>query len=241
MTYRMADSINTVALPEGMDAYAGYVNGAWPTYPQIVERFPKALHLSIAVNATARADCLDVERGDATPGDIPGWMAGWQPGNTRLPVLYCSAAAAGDVIDAARATRGSYLLWTAHYTGVEHICGPGTCGFPQADGTQWLNTPGYDQSLLSAAFYPPPVVPDPPPAPPAPQPVEDPDMFMEVWYTATGQYLVTTGQNGLTAVHLPAPGDGTLLTNKTVNPATGKPLPYVGPYSDTFVQSLIKP
>lgn len=54
---------------------AGYVNGTWPDYDQIVAKTPSLLHLSITVNALdTDALCLDVEDKDATPSEAPGWV-----------------------------------------------------------------------------------------------------------------------------------------------------------------------
>jgi hypothetical protein len=35
--------------------------------------------------------------------------------------------------------RTQFLVQSAHYTGVAHICGPDACGYPQADGTQYAD------------------------------------------------------------------------------------------------------
>jgi hypothetical protein len=55
------------AIPKTAEAVAGYVGGHWPTYNQLVKDFPHAHKLSIAVFASEDADCLDIEKGDATP------------------------------------------------------------------------------------------------------------------------------------------------------------------------------
>jgi hypothetical protein len=67
MTLTMFDSTTVADIPStGMDAVAGYVGGNWPTLPALVKRFPHLPALSIAVNASQDAQCLDVEKGDAT-------------------------------------------------------------------------------------------------------------------------------------------------------------------------------
>ena len=56
----------------------------------------------------------------------------------------------------------------------KHICGPSSCGYPAADGTQWTDSaPGLhgswiDESLLLPSFFPAPPKPPPPPPPPKP-------------------------------------------------------------------------
>lgn len=143
-------------LQAGMDAYAGYVAGRWPTYAQMVATFPGAKHLSISPFASVQADCLDIENGDATNDQAPGWLLSWRPGNTPLPVLYTSASNIQNLVNtlaAAGYRRSSYLIWSAHYTNTPHICGPGTCGYPQADATQWQDPGPYDSSLVPDTMF----------------------------------------------------------------------------------------
>jgi hypothetical protein len=162
MTLRMGDAVTIGNLPPGLDAVAGYVGGQWPTYGPLTARYPAAHHLSIAVNASEQADCLDIEAGDANPADLPGWLDRWHPGNTPRPVVYGSASAMAGIIGAAARPREQFLVWAAHYTNQPHICGPGTCGYPQADGTQWTDHGGaWDESLLADNFF---TAPAPPPS-----------------------------------------------------------------------------
>src|SRR5580692_176816 len=78
--------------PNGIPAYAryvaGYVDGG--DFPQLVARFPHAQHLSIATNAGLVADCLDVERGDATPDQALGWVQRMQRQGVYRPCVYAS-------------------------------------------------------------------------------------------------------------------------------------------------------
>ena len=156
MTIRMADSVDVNHLPDGMDAYAGYTSGTWPTYNAMVARFPHAFHLSIAINAGQRADCLDIEPGDATVADAPDWFHLWSPGHTPKPVFYTSASNAANLIGVLGANgilRERFLVWSAHYTNVSHICAPNVCGYPAADGTQWADHGPWDESLLADYFF----------------------------------------------------------------------------------------
>lgn len=67
----MADSTSVANLPDALDAYAGYVDGHWPTYQKVASRFPDAHLVAISTSAIASkwgpADCLDIESGDASP------------------------------------------------------------------------------------------------------------------------------------------------------------------------------
>lgn len=156
MTLTMFDSIYVAQIPaSGMDAVAGYVGGKWPTFAELVKRFPNLPALSIAVTSQQDGQCLDVETGDATPALVPGWLdrqAQLHPGRT--PIIYCSAS----WIPAVRTNAGGrkYLLWSAHYGKGPHICSPSVCGYQQADATQWTdkgpNGETVDQTLMTPSF-----------------------------------------------------------------------------------------
>lgn len=158
---QMYDTVTVDTVPDNPQAVAGYVGGSWPTYNGLVAKFPHALHLSIAVNAGQRANCLDIEQYDATPDEAPGWVRHQFTGFHK-PVLYCSASAMQAVNSAMSSGgfhRSDYLLWSAHYGVGRHVCGPGTCGYPQADGTQFTSTAlgrNLDESVLNDGFFGPP-------------------------------------------------------------------------------------
>lgn len=155
----MLDSIDVSVLPAGYQAYAGYVNGRWPTFNNLKEKFPSARILSIAVNASADADCLDVENGDATIQDIADgtWFAR-QVARKIVPCFYIEASNLAEAQNHLRILpRNSYRLWSAHYTN-QHICGPNSCGYGLyvADGTQWTSTfsgSNIDASILNSNFF----------------------------------------------------------------------------------------
>lgn len=154
MTLRMADG-PVANLPSGLNAYAGYVDngGIGITYPQILVRFPNAQHLSISVHG-ALAMCGDVEK-----GALSSWV-GYDYG-------YTSISNAQSAINQFGRPK---KLWTAHYTGVPHICNS-SCGFGfkgTADGTQWTNHGNlWDESLLSDNFFN--LIPTPTPPAPGPE------------------------------------------------------------------------
>lgn len=144
MTLRMADGPPS-NLPKGMDALAGFVNlsGIGITFPQvrILATAQQIIAFSITTNGSP-AMCADVEKGAMT--DWRGYDYG-----------YCSVSNVNNMI----ATYGRpRKLWTAHYTGVAHICSP-ECWLglvTTADGTQWIDHGGWDESLLSDNFFAPP-------------------------------------------------------------------------------------
>lgn len=131
-------------LPPGADAYAGYIShsGIGTTYPAILT-IPAHYHLSITTDplyTPSQVMCADVETGAMT-----SW-AGYTVG-------YASVARIPSLVST---TGRPHRLWSAHYTGIPHICGPHSCGaLPYtADGTQWTtHTDTYDESLLSTDFF----------------------------------------------------------------------------------------
>lgn len=161
MTITMFDAISVAELPAGSGyAYAGYVDGRWPTYPAIRQRFPKSPVLSIAIAASADADCLDVETGDATPSQAASWVLRQLQKKVWRPCLYANVSTMAAVIASVRAAGisiSTLRLWSAHYDG-EHICGPASCKqlAVAVDGTQWTDMSldrNLDQSLLSDSFF----------------------------------------------------------------------------------------
>lgn len=179
MSITMYDSIDVSSLPRGAEAYAGYVGGFWPTYDSL----PSATYkLSIAINAGEQAECLDVEAGDATIAQVYSWYQAQVARGIKCPVIYTSAsnvAALNATMQANGFKRNQYQVWSAHYTGIYHICAPGVCGYPQADATQYTDAGpnGCDVSACAdyffAAINATPPAPKPVPAPVVTPPMED--------------------------------------------------------------------
>lgn len=159
----MYDSITVEAIPKSATAVAGYVGGFWPTYKQLQREFGHVRLLSIAVNSSEDADCLDVEKGDARPQDAPAWVKRQQARGIKRPVIYCSVSVVPAVVAALRAdglSSSSVRWWTAHYVGRPHLCGPGCGMLPNhiADATQWTDRAlgrNLDESLCGETFLPP--------------------------------------------------------------------------------------
>jgi hypothetical protein len=150
----MFDSTNLDEIPPGAPAVAGYTSGFWPTFEEIPTRFPKAKHLSIAVNSSHDADCLDVETGDAVPSDAPGWVVRQRGRGVKRPVVYANLSTMPMVVAAlqgAKIPRSTVRLWVAHYIYVKPALVPG--GF---DAIQWTDKAFgrvLDQSLLVPSFF----------------------------------------------------------------------------------------
>jgi hypothetical protein len=196
-TIDMIDSIQAPAttgapIPQAIlkaQAIAGYIAGnSWPTWGPYVAARPDLLAAGRAVSITltcrARARCLDIESGGATPPEAPGWYRDYADRTFGLPILYTYASQVQDVINAMSAAgipRGDYLIWSAHPSGGRHICGPDAygaghgCGYPQSDGTQYATLQGNcDISIMAAHCFTPAPLPKPPPS------SEEPSMITAV-------------------------------------------------------------
>ena len=164
MTFTMYDTDTNESFPDGADAYAAYVDGGigdQPNFEWIVERFPGARHVSIALDPRHNADFLDIENRAATVGSAAGWYARQRARGVTRPGFYASASLmAAELIpsyQAAGIARGAVRLWSAHYGDGAHICGPSSCGLLPfaADGTQYTSSAlgrNLDASLLAASF-----------------------------------------------------------------------------------------
>ena len=160
-TILMFDDVDVALLPAGYDAYAGYVDGLYANLTQIKARFPDAHILTIAVRASDIAECLDIENGDATNAEAPAWFRLALAHGVTKPCLYTSAGNADALVadmNKAGIARSAYRLWTAHYTNVAHLCGPGTCHECQAsaDATQFTShaqNKSLDESVCAGGFF----------------------------------------------------------------------------------------
>jgi|SRR5271166_555578 len=145
----MYDSTNIGNIPHWAAAVAGYVNGSFANYGQVLRTFPHAKHLSIAVSSNQDALCLDIENGDATPADAPAWVRKQHARGVKRPVVYANSSIMPAVIAALEhdsIKREEYLVWTAHYTNVPHI-------EPGSDATQYEDHHElYDVSLCQPWF-----------------------------------------------------------------------------------------
>lgn len=162
----MYDSVDLSQVPANAQAVAVYVDGRFANVAQARARFPKAHILSIAVFARDDADCLDIERGNATPDQAAGWAARQFARGLKRPCLYASASVMQVILEsvsAAGISRDALRLWSAHYTMKSHVCGPRSCRemTRDADGTQWTDRAlgrNLDQSLLRDDFFGDPAV-----------------------------------------------------------------------------------
>lgn len=155
----MFDSVEIDQIPANAGTVAGYTGGKWPTYWELVKRFPHAFVLAIAIAASEDATCLDIEQGDARPEEAPDWVKRQHARGVHRPWVYCSTSQMDGLLQllaAAGIGRHQVRVFTAHYTYAAHLCGPDSCGelhSTTADATQWTDQAlgrTLDQSLVAA-------------------------------------------------------------------------------------------
>jgi hypothetical protein len=154
----MFDDTSVDLIPITARAVAGYVNGAYQTIAALRIRFKGRRIVTIAVTSVGRAQFLDIESGNATIADAAGWWRRNRGHGARG--FYIAESEASDLVAAIEREgihRPEYVLWTAHYWGPRHICGPKSCGSSvEADGTQWTdrsNGKSLDESWLRLSFW----------------------------------------------------------------------------------------
>src|ERR1700745_2448222 len=114
----MYDSTDANNLPPNVEAFAGYVNGKWPSYFAMVRRFPHIVanhrDISIAVTLGPIAKFLDIENGDATPDQAPKFVLEAEHAGIWRPGLYANRSTMPFVTDALRKAgiaREKVRLW----------------------------------------------------------------------------------------------------------------------------------
>ncbi|HEY5091059.1 MAG TPA: hypothetical protein VIK30_13865 [Polyangia bacterium] len=163
-TLYMYDSIVN-DIPADAEAIAGYVAGNWPTFNEAwFQNSPAKYKLSIAIRANEDAHALDVEPGDVSPTDTNGiasWVLRQMARGVYRPWVYASASNVDGIVQGLTSHgvhRLDYRIWSAHYTGVPHLCGPSTCRecVAQANVTQYTDRAhgaNLDESLVSAGSF----------------------------------------------------------------------------------------
>lgn len=144
------------------DAIAGYIDGRYKDLAELERLYPNHQHLSIAVSAGDDADCLDVENGDATPAQAPGWVIRQHARGVARPVLYADLSTLPIVmlkVASAGIARRSVRLWMAHFDQVPNVP-DGYDGHQYTDRWQGRNV---DASVVLDDFFE---------LPPAPAPVK---------------------------------------------------------------------
>lgn len=182
MTITMYDAVNVNNIPADAPAVAGYINGAYPNYEELVSRFPRAKHVSIAVNTSGRADFLDVERGDASPGQAVPWLDAMLRDGVDRPGVYASTSTWFDdgLFNDMSHFGSKVRRWIAEWTFHDHLPN----GF---DCCQWSGGMVLDIDVCADNFFGPAGPPPPPPPPP------DPNHYL--WFS-TGPFSPPSNHKG---------------------------------------------
>jgi hypothetical protein len=155
--------LQLITLPDGGRGYVivCYADGIFANEDLARQLFPNAWILPLTCLGAVTLG-IDWEPGNTQPDPTSWWQAAkaYYP----CPVFYADLSDMRDTIlpdlDAANAPRDEYGIFTAHPTGIEHICGPKTCGQldRDADGTQWDWNPrgvNLDEDVFNASFFAP--------------------------------------------------------------------------------------
>jgi hypothetical protein len=163
----MEDDTDTNQFTRGCAAYAGYYNGTYAnmTAVRAYAATQNARSFSYTPDGDPGANAIDIEPGCSAPGDFPGF---YRAKSGKGVYGYGSASWVSLINSAAQGAgiaRSSYKIVSAHYIG-PHICGPGSCGYPQADATQFTSTyagRSLDATQFNSTFFGTPTPPPPPP------------------------------------------------------------------------------
>jgi hypothetical protein len=140
----MYDAIDPTAIPASAGIVAGYTDGMYANMPAMAARFPHAIRVPIAVFASSNSGTvLDVETGDASPDQAPGWVLMRRRAGVD-PSVYCNSStwpAVRAAFHAAGVAEPHY--WIAQYDGDPTI----PAG---AVAKQYLSTTGWDESSVAA-------------------------------------------------------------------------------------------
>lgn len=153
----MYDSVSASAIPTDADIVAGYVDGAYVWSDSDWARFPRSRKVRIAVfSDTNDGHVLDVEQGNATPAEAPGWVLDRRRAGVD-PTVYCSLSIWTDLRNAfTHANVAQPHWWIAHYDNVVTIP-VGAVAKQYADDTMV----GQHYDLSAVADYWPGVDPKP--------------------------------------------------------------------------------
>jgi len=146
------DSVNAAAIPHGGAVVYAYIDGYYANLAAIHSDHPKAVIKTISVLGRA-ADMYDCEPGNGTPADTPSYWHLASSAGVERPEIYCPASWTSQVRSALSASHiapSQYWLHSAHYGVGPHICG--SCGYPEADNTQWAGLGTYDVSMMGVPY-----------------------------------------------------------------------------------------
>jgi peptidoglycan hydrolase-like protein with peptidoglycan-binding domain len=150
------DDVTASLFTPGCAGYAGYSAGSFSNMAAVrayaAKQNARAFAYSGIASQLSGADAIDMEPGLAPTSAA---SAAYKLG---IRYFYTSASSVSSVnsyLSGAGISRSSYKIISAHYSG-EHICGPSTCGYPQADATQFTDAylgKSLDCTVFDASFF----------------------------------------------------------------------------------------
>jgi len=173
MVRKAGDSIIPLNVPQGFPVVMGYIDGYWPDADAMGATHPGATLIRITTNPAHNAgDMLDVEIGDATPEQAPGWVSKRRASGHKGPIVYFAESARSKVL-AEFKKQGVALpyLFSAAYPGIGPKIPPGDVGH------QWIDRGPYDESVVVDYLF---GIDPPQPVPPTPHSVSIETEHMEV-------------------------------------------------------------
>ena len=208
MIRTMHDSTTAADIPLGARVVAGYVGGLYHWEAGDWARFPGATQVRIAVALALDGHVLDVENGDATPDQAPGWIIRQRAAGWDRPTIYCQRSGVMAEVIARCEGAGLHLgvhwtLWVADWTGEAHP-------IPGASVVQYAAPPRsgghFDLSVIYDDAWPPkkgpPVPPTPPPAQRGASPTLVPESIRTCWSPDSAQFdIVGIAAEGPLAGH----------------------------------------
>src|SRR5579859_1053358 len=153
LTRTMYDSTNPNDIPTSAQMVAGYDDGiyAWTTAGW--GRFPNSVKVQIAISASHNfGHVLDIENGDATPAQAPGWVRMRMAAGIQRPTLYVSRSVWATV--AAYCAGLPVDWWVATLDGTKIVTPP--LGVIAPVAVQWANATiaggHYDLSIVASSW-----------------------------------------------------------------------------------------
>jgi hypothetical protein len=184
----MYDGIDVARWPANTQWGLVYTDGNFANAVAARARFPNARFQTISAIGVVPAEWVDCEPGCVYPPPRAVFLyKTWKPQGCRG--VYFQESIRADVAAAARNLGAAPELFGADWTGIPHID-------PGEAETQFVNTPGFDESLIPGPVAPAPS-PVPGPTPPAPK---EADMRVIVATSDSvhpPQPVVTAGQHFL--------------------------------------------
>lgn len=166
------DSIDASAIPTDAEIVCGYDNGQWSWSAADWARFPNAQHVHISITASANtSQVLDVENGDATAAQAPGWVQMRRAAGQEAVTVYTSESnwpAAKEAFAAAQVAEP--LWWIAWYQTppVASLSDVPGASAKQYRGDVPMNGSSVDISITDGV-WPKAAAPQPVPTPYAPE------------------------------------------------------------------------